>query len=194
MSIAVSDVRTRVRQITQRDNTTELPNDDIDALILEACREISKRRLCLKNSTTGTLAASGTTISKPSDMVDSESAIDSLYLDSKLEDPITFDEWRAGYVTGYAYRDQTIYVHPSTSNTRDYTLYYRAMHGALSTNLEFEDDLKMAVVWLTAKKTYDNYFAESNAPSEKAEREYERELALNAPAEPTITRLRKTRE
>jgi hypothetical protein len=192
MSITVSGVRTRVRQITRRDNTTELSNDDLDVLILEACREISKRTFCLKSSTTGTLAGDGTTISKPSDMVDSESAIDAFYLDSNLEDPISFDEWRAGYVAGYAYRDQTIHVNPSSSNTRSYTLYYRAMHAALSTNLEFEDDLKMAVVWLTSKRVYENY--ELNEQAVKAEREYERELLVNAPVEPTISRMRKTRE
>jgi len=192
MSITVSGVRTRVRQITRRDNTTELSNDDLDVLILEACREISKRTFCLKSSTTGTLAGDGTTISKPSDMVDSESAIDAFYLDSNLEDPISFDEWRAGYVAGYAYRDQTIHVKPSSSNTRSYTLYYRTMHAALSTNLEFEDDLKMAVVWLTSKRVYENY--ELNEQAVKAEREYERELLVNAPVEPTISRMRKTRE
>lgn len=194
MSIAVSDVESRVRQITRRDNTTDLTQAALQALILEACREISKRTLCLKTSTSGTLSGDGTTITAPSDMVPSDSAVDELYLDSQLQDRITFQEWRAGFRQGIVYDNGTIYVHPSVSDDRSYTLYYRQMHGALSTNLEFEDDLRMAVVWLTCKKVYDNYFAESDGPSQKAEREYEREVSLNAPMEITAVKMRTRRE
>jgi len=194
MSIALSDVRTRVRKITRRDNVTELSNDDLDAMILEACREISKRCLCLKNDTTGTLSGDGISITAPSDMVKSDSAIDELYLDTSLMGRITFAEWRAGKINGIAYYKGEIYITPTSDNDRSYTLYYSTIHGALSTNLEFDDDLKMAVVWLTAKKVYDNYFADSNVPSQKAELEYEREIYQNAPAEVVVSRMRTTRE
>jgi len=196
MSIAVSDIRTRVRQITLRDNTTELSDDNIDEMILEACREISKRLLCLKKSTTGTLSSDGTYITAPSDMVKSDAAIIEIYLDDVLLDRITFAEWRAGYIDGYCYHDGYIYVNPTSDNDRSYTLYYAAVHSALSTNLEFDDDLKMAVVWLTCKKVYDNYFADASDinRSNKAEREYEREISLNGPAEVIVSRMRTTRE
>lgn len=210
MSIAVTDVRTRVRKITRRDNETEFPDTDLDVLILEACREISKRTLCLKTDTTGTLAGDGDSLTAPTDMVKSDSAIEEMYLSSNLMDRITFAEWQAGRtngspsylypyyyqgkISGIAYRDGTIYVMPSSGNDRNYELYYSKFHGALSTNLEFDDDLKMAVVWLTCKKVYDNYFSDSNIPSEKAEREYNREIALNAPAVVTVSRMRTTRE
>jgi len=193
MSIAVSTVETRVRKITRRDNTTELTDADLDAMILEACREISKRLLCLKTSTTGTLAGDGTGITAPSDMVDSDSAIEELYLDTSLLDRITFAEWRAGKINGYCYHNGTIYVTPTSNSSRSYTLYYSKIHGALSTNLEFEDDLKMAVIWLSAKKTFDNYFSESNVPSQKAEYEYEREISINSPVEVVACRMRTTR-
>ena len=193
MSIAVSTVETRVRKITRRDNTTELTDADLDAMILEACREISKRLLCLKTSTTGTLAGDGTGITAPSDMVDSDSAIEELYLDTSLLDRITFAEWRAGKINGYCYHNGTIYVTPTSNSSRSYTLYYSKFHGALSTNLEFEDDLKMAVIWLSAKKTFDNYFSESNVPSQKAEYEYEREISINSPVEVVACRMRTTR-
>jgi hypothetical protein len=163
-------------------------------MILEACREISKRLLCLKTSTTGTLAGDGTSITAPTDMVDSDSAIEELYLDTNLLDPITFAEWRAGKIDGYCYHNGTIYVIPTSNSSRSYTLYYSTVHGALSTDLEFEDDLKMAVIWLTCKKVYDNYFSESIVPSKKAETEYEREISLNAPAEVIACRMRTTRE
>ena len=196
MSIAVSTVETRVRKITRRDNTTELTDAALDAMILEACREISKRLLCLKTSTTGTLAGDGTGITAPSDMVESDSAIEELYLDTNLLDRITFAEWRAGKISGYCYHNGTIYVTPTSNSSRSYTLYYSTVHGALSTNLEFDDDLKMAVIWLTCKKTYENYLAEAAdvARSQKAEREYEREIHLNAPATVTVSRMRTIRE
>ena len=196
MSITVEEVRSNVRQKTRRDNETEFTNTQLDAMILESCREISKRLLCLKTDTTGTLSGDGTSITPPADMVTSDSAIIELYLDSTLMDRITFSEWRAGYIRGVCYHDGTIYITPVSDNDRSYTLYYAAFHGALSTNLEFEDDLKMAVVWLTCKKVFDDYLADASdiARSQKAEREYERELSINAPVEPTVCRMRTTRE
>jgi len=191
MSIAVSTVRTRVRQITRRDNTTELTDDDLDAVILESCREISKRCLCLKSSETGTLSGDGTSITAPSDMVTSDTAIEELYLSSSLLDRITFAEWRAGKIEGYCYHDGSIYIIPTSGSDRSYTLYYRTIHGALSTNLEFEDDLKMAVIWLTCKKIYDNY--ELYEKANVALANYEREIALNAPVEVVACRIRSTR-
>jgi len=193
MSIALSTVETRVRKITRRDNTTELTDTALDAMILEACLEIAKRLLCLKTSTTGTLAGDGTGITAPSDMVKSDSAIDELYLDTNLLDRITFAEWRAGKINGYCYHNGTIYVTPTSGSSRDYTLYYSTIHSALSTDLEFEDDLKMAVIWLSAKKVLDNYVADSNVQSDKAEREYEREIFRNAPVEVVACRMRTTR-
>lgn len=192
MSIVVADLETEIRNITRKDNTTAFTAAELEALLLEACIEISRRILCLKNSSSGTLAAEGTTISKPSDMVDEEGAIETLYLDSNLQDPITFDEWRAGFQSGYAYRDQVIYVHPSSSNSRSYTLYYRALHGSLSTNLEFNDTLKNAVKWLTIAKVYDRH--EQFDFAQSAYTRYEREILLNAPAEPVVARQRQTRE
>lgn len=194
MSIAVSDVRTEVRKITRRDNVTDLTDIHLDVKILESCREIAKRCLCLKSDTTGTLAGDGTSITAPTDMVKSDSAIEELYLNTNLMDPITFAEWRAGKINGYCYHNGLICVTPTSDNNRSYTLYYSTIHGALSTNLEFEDDLKMAVVWLTCKKIYDEYFAESNVPSSKAEGEYEREIDQNAPVELAVCRMRATRE
>ena len=193
MSIAVSDVETRVRKITRRDNVTDMPDADLDAMILEACLEIAKRLLCLKTNTSGTLAADGEGITAPTDMVKSDSAMIELYLDSQLQDRITFAEYQSDSIRGFCYYNGTIYVNPTSTNNRDYKLYYATVHSALSTNLEFDDDLKMAVVWLTCKKTYDNYFAESNTPSEKAEKEYEREIFRNAPVEVNVCRMRRTR-
>jgi hypothetical protein len=196
MSITLAEVRAYVRQKTRRDNEAEFTDTQLDAMVLESCREISKRLLCLKTDTTGTLSGDGTSITPPTDMVKSDSAIIELYLGSKLQDRITFAEWRAGYVRGFCYHDGLIYVNPTSDNDRSYTLYYAAMHGALSTNLEFEDDLKMAVVWLTCKKVFDDYLADASdvVRSQKAEREYEREIDQNAPVEVVVSRMRATRE
>jgi len=194
MSIALTTVRARARQITRRDNEVEFPNADLDVLILEACREISQRLLCLKAEATGTLSGDGTSITKPADMVDSQSAVDNLYLDSVVLDPLTFDEWRMGNVRGYAYRNGTIYINPTSDNDRSYILSYSKVHGVLGVNLEFDDDLKMAAIWLTCKRIYENYELGDPNQAIKAEREYEREIAINGPAEPIISRCRQTRE
>ena len=196
MSIAVSEVRANVRQKTRRDNETEFPDTQLDVMILEACREISKRLLCLKTDTTGTLSADGTSITPPTDMVKSDSAIIELYLNTTLQDRITFAEWRAGMIKGCCYHDELIYVTPTSGNDRSYTLYYAAMHGALGTSLEFEDDLKMAVIWLTCKKVFDDYLADASdvVRSQKAESNYEREIYMNAPVEVVVSRMRATRE
>lgn len=196
MSIAVTDVDARVRQITRRDNTANLSTPDLAALILEACIDISRRLLNLDGEASGTLSAEGNTITVPSDMVTLDSALKTFYLGttvpgSKLQDHITYAEWRADAIPGVAYYAGTFYLSPTDGNDRTYSLTYAKVHGALSTNLEFSDELKMAVVWLTAKKTYDNYFTEDSAnQSNKAEKEYEREIHFNAPAEVTVATMR----
>jgi len=192
MSIAVTNVNTTVRQITRRDNTSNFTAAAFNQLLLEACQDISKRLLCLKTNTTGTLSSDGTTISTPSDMVDSDSAIDEFYLDSHLMDVITFAEWRAGNIDGYCYYNGTIYVNPTSDNDRSYTLYYSQLHGALSTNLEFDDVLKKAVEWLTIAKTYE-YFEQFDK-ADMALTRYEREIRLKAPVNMVISRPRQTRE
>lgn len=194
MSIAVTTVRARARKITRRDNETEFPDADLDVLILEACIEISERSLCIKTETTGTLAGDGTSLTAPSDMVDAESAIEEFYLDSIPLDPITFAEWRVGHMRGYAYREKVkiIYISPTSDNDRSYTLYYSKVHGVLSTNLEFDDDLKMAVVHLTCFKIYNDYELNEKAAIENAK--YEREIIINGPSEPIVSKMRTTRE
>ena len=59
-------------------------------------------------------------------------------------------------------------------------------------NLEFDDDLRMAVVWLTCKKVYDDFFTEDSInESVKAEKEYEQEMRKNEPQDPVISKIRK---
>ncbi len=192
MSIAVTDVDARVRQITRRDNTTVLSTADLAAMILEACIEISERLLCLDGQASGTLSGDGSTLTIPTDMVKDDGAIKEFYLDSQTQDHLDYSEWRDGELRGVAYYDGTIYINPTSDNDRTYVLNYAKIHGALSTNLEFDDDLRMAVVWLTCKKTYDDFFSEdSNNQSLKAEKEYEQEVRKNEPRDPVICKIRK---
>lgn len=185
MSITSAAIITKARQVTKRTNETDLPDSDIETLIAEAVREISKRTLCLKSSTTGTLSASTNTISKPSDMVDSSAAIDELYLDETLLDPCTFKEWRAGKMDScYAYRNGTIYVLPSPDSDKSYTLYYSSYHGSTITTLEFNDDMKKAVEHLVCKKIYENYEQEDKVLIQEAR--YEAEIAKFVPDEPAV--------
>ncbi|MFH1717509.1 MAG: hypothetical protein ABIF19_09185 [Planctomycetota bacterium] len=192
MTVAVSDIENRVRQRTRRDNTADLTSARLTEILQEAVKEISRILLCLEASTTGTLSSSTNTITAPSGMVESEAAIDELYLDTDLLDPITFEEWRAGNVRGYAYRDGTIYVSPTPDNDKSYTLYYRKYHGTLSTNLEFDDDLKTAVFWLGCKKVYEDY--ELDDMANVAGVKYEQQININGPVEAVATSMRTVRE
>ena len=181
-------IETRVRQITGRSNTTLLTSNTIATYTYEAAREISKRLLCLKSTASGTLSADGNTITAPSDMVDSEAAIDELYLDSTLLDPITFDEWRDGHRDGYAYVNGTIYVNPTSNNNRSYTLYYSKYHPTTVSTLSLNDDLKMAVVYLVCHKIYDDYEYEDKA--NRMMQKFEFELAKHASASMAVVKIR----
>jgi hypothetical protein len=115
-------------------------------------------------------------------MIDSQAAIDALYLDETLLDPNTFAEWRAGKMdSGYAYRNGTIYVLPAPDSDKSYTLYYRCYHGSAITTLEFNDDMKMAVVHLVCKKIYENYEQEDKVQIQEAR--YESEISKFVPDE-----------
>jgi hypothetical protein len=181
-------IETRVRQITKRDNTTELTSAEITSYTQESVREISARLLNLKSSTTGTLSASTNTITIPTDMVKSEAAIDELYLGDDKLDPITFAEWRAGRLEGYAYRNGVIYVSPTPNNDRAYTLYYSRYHVSDVTSIEFDDELKLAVVFAVAGKIYDDY--EMFDQGEAMRRKYEHELDKHAPYEMVAVEIR----
>lgn len=188
-----SDIRTRVRQITKRDNTDDLTNTEIDEYTLEACREISKRTLCLKESITGTLAADGNTITAPTDMIPSHAAIDALYLDSTLLDPITFDEWRVGKLSGYAYRNDTIYINPAANTSCSYTLYYSKYHPSSVDFISLNDDFKMAIVFFVCKKIYDDY--EQPDKALENEQKYENELIKHdIPEELPVVTIRQFRD
>lgn len=185
-------IEARARSLTKRDNTTEDTANEIDGYTAEACREISKRKLCLKSSTSGTLSADSNTITVPTDMVLNESAIDELYLDSKPMDRLTYNEYLHGKKTGFAYRDGTIYVNPSSTNSRSYTLTYKRYHSSSVTSIELNDDFKMAIVYYVCQKISEKY--------ERAEKVadylqlYEAELRKNTIPRPIIAKMRQFRE
>ena len=188
VTITSSEINTRARQITSRENTIELTDIRLTNFILEAVREIAKRTMCLKSSTTGILSANGNTFSQPSDMIKNIAAIDSLYLDSHPLDQITFNEWLAGKIKGYAYHNGTIYVTPTPNSDKSYTLYYRKEHSSSVATIELPDDLEMAVLYLVVQKIYDDYGQDDEAI--KYKNKYENELDTNAPAELVICEMR----
>jgi hypothetical protein len=188
-SLTPAIVESRVRQITKRDNVTDYTSVECTTHTQEAVREISARLLNLKSDSSGTLSASSNTITAPSDMVKSESAIDELYLGSRKLDPITFAEWRAGKIPGYAYRNGVIYVSPTPNNDRAYTLYYRRYHLADVTSIEFDDELKMAVVFFVCQKIYTDYEMDDKASLKR--QEYEAELDKHAPCEMAAVEIRR---
>lgn len=186
-------IEARVRQITKRDNVLVETPTKLDTKTAEVCREISKRAMNLKSSTTGTLAAEANTITIPSDMISEEGAIDELYLGTTLLDPITFAEWRAGKRSGYAYRNGTIYITPTSNSSRSYTLYYRRYHSTSITAIEHNDDFKMAIVYGVCQKVYEDYEQSEDKGIEYMQK-FEHELTKNMPAELGFVRMRSMRE
>lgn len=189
VELTASEIRTRARSITKRTNTTDLTNDEIDDFTLEVVREISRKTLCLKNNTSGTLSASTNTISKPSDMINNEAAIDELYLDTNVLDPITFEEWRAGKIcSGFAYRNGTIYVLPTPDSVKTYTLYYRKNHPSSVTTIELGDEFKMAIIYGVCQRIYEKY--EQYEEALLKQQKYEKELEDNTTAELAVCNMR----
>ena len=186
-------IEARVRQITSKDSTTLETPTDIDTKTAEVCRDISKRALNLKNSSTGTLAADANTITIPSDMIPSESAIDELYLGTTLLDPITFAEWRAGKMSGYIYWDGVIYINPTSNSSQAYTLYYRRYHTTSVAAIEHNDDFKMAIVYGVCQHIYEDYQQSEDKGIEYMQK-FEYELQKNMPAEIAVCRMRSFRE
>lgn len=181
-SLTSAILRPLIRQITKRDNPTDLTNDEIDAKIKESCREISKRTLCLEDSSTGTLSALTNTITIPTDMVPSKAAIKQLYLGSTLLDPLSFDEWRAGQMYGYAYRNGTIYVCPTPDTAKAYTLYYKRYHPNSVASIILNDDFKMSIVYFCCSKVYGDY-EQSEDKGIEYEVKFENEVAKYMPAD-----------
>jgi len=185
-------IEARVRQITSKDSTTLETPTEIDTKTAEVCREISRRTLNLKNTSSGTLSASTNTITIPTDMIQSEEAVEALYLDSTLLDKITFDEWRAGKMKGFAYRDGIIYVAPTPDTARTYTLYYRRYHTTSVQTIEFNDDWKMCIVYGVCQKIYEDYEQSEDKGIEYMQK-FEHELNKNEPAEMPVGRIRSFR-
>jgi len=163
MAITSAEIISKARQITSRDNETDLPDSDIELMIAETVLDISERTMCLKEEVSDTLAADSNTIAKPTNMIDSPAAIDTLYLDETLLDPITYEEWRAGCLDGYAYRNGTIYINPTPDSDKSYTLSYRKVHSSDITTLELGDEFKRAVIYLVCQKIFEDYTMEDEA-------------------------------
>ena len=188
MALTSANIETRARKLTLRNNTTELTTGEITGYMQEVVRDISTRLLNLKDNSTGTLSADDNTITAPTDMVEAEAAIDEFYLDSHLLDPITFAEWRAGNVRGYAYYEGTIYVSPTPDTDRTYTLYYSKYHSSTVTTISFDDELKMALVYGVCQKIYEDLGMEGKAVPMQVK--YEFEIAKFAPADMVAVNIR----
>jgi hypothetical protein len=181
-SIESAEIITRIRQITSRNNTTDLPDTTIEGYIVDCARKIANKTMSLKSSTSGTLSADTNTIDEPLDMIPCQQAIDAFYLDSTLLNPISFDEWRQGYKRGYAYRNRTIYISPTSDNDKTYTLYYSKEHDSTITPLELGDEYKEAVIYLVCSMIFDDYSMQEQADTYRIK--YENEMTSIPLTEP----------
>ena len=158
---------TRVNQITIRSLSS------IDTELSEVLLELSRRTLCLKTSETGTTVASQNYIDKPSDMVNDE--IFGLVIDEVVYSPISWADFLNEVAYGYCVFGDKIYITPTHTDAKAYTLYYPKEHPAAVTTIYIPDVYKEAVIHGTCAKVYHQY---NLYDDEKVELDlYEREIA-----------------
>ncbi len=183
MAITETDILTRVNQITKREETSILSE------LAEVLNELSERLWAVKNSTTGTLSANTNSLACPSDFIE----VDVLEVDDEELDRITYEEFKQGYIDGYAVYDGNIYVNPTPNSSKTYTLYYFAYHAAVVSGgtISFKDKYKNAIIYGVCEKVYDNY--EINDRAEYMRQKFEIELAKFPPDNVFVSKARKTR-
>ena len=142
-------ILSRVNQICKRAET------DIDDILLEALRMISRRTMALKTSTTSTTTAAQNYITKPTDMCGN--TIDGLVIDDCRIDPISWPQFLESLGSGYVVYGGKIWFNPYYSDAKSYTLYYSQLHPADLTTILFSDEFEESVTRLTAAKLYEKY-------------------------------------
>ncbi len=183
MAITETNILSRVNQITGREETSILTE------LAEVLEELSYRLYAIKSSAAGTLSANTSSFAVPSDFID----VDVLEVDDEELDRITYEEYKQGYINGYAVYNGNIYVNPTPGSDKTYTLYYFGYHAAVSSGgtISFNDKYKNAIIYGVCEKVYDNY--EINDRAEYMRKKFEIELAKYPPDNIYVSKARKTR-
>ena len=132
---------------------THRSETSIDAFLLKALREIARRTLILKTSTTGSTVSGQKYIAKPSDMVGDVAF--NLVIDDSQVFPISWDAFLRDE-DGYCVYGDNIYIYP-TPTGKTYTLYYPKEHPTDLSTILIPDDYEMAVEHYVASKIYEKY-------------------------------------
>jgi hypothetical protein len=185
MAITEAELLVRVKRRTRRDELQVIgdgSNADFTYYMELAAKRLSQDSLSLRGSASGTLSADNNTISIPSDMIDSTSAIDGFTLGSSTnsrDDPeldiITWEEYLSGKKEGYVLRNKVLYVRPFPDTNRNYNLYYRKFHGSSVSTLEFDDKYEECLVPLLSHYVYEDL--ELNPKADEQELKYKRKLS-----------------
>jgi hypothetical protein len=142
-------ILSRVNKICKRAET------DIDDILLDALRKISRKTLALKTSSTSTTTAGQNYITKPTDMCGN--TIDGLIIDAEQLGPISWDEFLSSKICGYCVYSGRIYFYPTYADSESYTLYYSQLHPSDLSSILFPDEYELAIVHLTAALLYEKY-------------------------------------
>lgn len=145
MAITNAAILTRVNANTQRTET------DIDAILLWALLDLSKKGCFLKANTSGTVSSSGTATLPSTFYVEQYVSGDGCRL-SKL----TYSEHQHGRIRGYAVRDNTLYF-PTGYAGKSYEIAYLAKHAEDVSSIEFDEDFREALVAACTAKVFKKY-------------------------------------
>lgn len=145
MSIEKADILTRVNANTQRAET------NIDAILLWALLDLSKKGCFLKASTSGTVSSSGTATLPSTFHVEEFVSSDSTRLGK-----LTYSEHQQGRIRGYAVRGNTLYF-PTSYAGKGYEMAYLAKHAEDVASIEYGEDYREALVAACTAKVFKKY-------------------------------------
>jgi len=176
MSITSGDTLTRVQKITKRDKGAgAIAAADIDEELVEILLDLSRRGAFLPTSATGTITGNAVSISTPSDYMFGDTIqMTSGNTSGDVLCEITMVEFLKGQIEGFVRRGSLIYIHPTSSSARTYTLYYSKEHDASADTIEFADRFGAAIKYGVAYKVEENH--SQWAKAEQLERRYVMEV------------------
>jgi hypothetical protein len=144
----MAEILTRANALTQHNITS------ISEELLSVLRDLSEAVGNLKGDTSGTITSNGTYISEPGDLV--PDCVDSLVVDEMPLNKISWSEYQDDVIAGYCCRDGKIYIRPTASSNRAYTLGYTRYHiSTLTGTLEFSESFRDCILWGVIQKIYE---------------------------------------
>jgi len=178
-SVTKAEILTRVNANTGRAET------DINEHLKWALIDLSKRGVFLKSSATGTVPSDLTV-----DLASNFYVEDFVSGDGVKLDRLTFGEYKQGRLAGYTIRNNVLYF-PTGYAGKGYEIYYAVKHSTDTTNINFGEEFREALVCACTAKAFKRYQQYADHDRWITDYEYEAtKLAESEDEEPAITQVR----